>query len=127
MGQGGYITTDVSMRGVAGSRGVPLHGAIVPSVALDMTRAIDISWKMSPKATHWKDKEPRLKMETTASHKGSKEHSNAHTCTGTTLHSYDVHVGTHVDAPLHFLEKGASIDAVCSLVSCFLISNFPPR
>jgi arylformamidase len=65
-------------------------------------KIIDISWPISPTVTEYKDRRTvRLEAAKTFEKDGVRE----------SVISMNVHTGTHVDAPAHFLLHGGSIDA----------------
>lgn len=64
---------------------------------------LDISWPLSPQTTMYKNKRGvEYALTNTYENNGSQE----------SRLSLGSHTGTHVDAPLHFLHNGASIDQI---------------
>ena len=65
---------------------------------------IDISVPLHSKMTIWPDS-PGFQLIPTSSMKSGSPYNNSKI-------ECDVHIGTHIDAPLHFLSEGESIDHV---------------
>jgi arylformamidase len=64
-------------------------------------KIIDISWPISPTVTEYKDRRTvRFEAAKTFEKDGVRE----------SVISMNVHTGTHVDAPAHFLQHGSTID-----------------
>lgn len=65
-------------------------------------KIIDISWPMSTTMTQYKDAKHVVMQSLSKPSSDAVEHSIS-------LHS---HTGTHIDAPLHFIKGGSSIDEI---------------
>jgi arylformamidase len=79
-------------------------------------KIIDISWPVSPTVTEYKDRRTVAFTHTKIFEKDGVRES---------VISMNVHTGTHVDAPAHFLLHGATIDAtpLMSLVGPCVVLN----
>lgn len=68
-----------------------------------MRNSIDISWPISPKMTNYKDRKPvAITDHATITRDGAADSS---------LY-LNMHTGTHVDAPAHFIENGAMSESI---------------
>lgn len=69
-----------------------------------MENYIDISWSISEKVTSWRDNYPFTVKRLKTFEKDQARLSS--------VESFYMHSGTHVDAPSHFLDNGSNIESI---------------